>query len=225
MNRRETLKTGASLVAGLTFVSATACASDENTQNSFIDVMKTRRSVRQFKTDPVPYEHLKEIVDAARMAPTSGNQQPWKFIIVRDKEKINAIKNECIEFARKRIKESRNLSDEELATEVKAFDERYSKGYFSAPAFIVVLSDGKSKYPSYNHHDGPLAAGYLLLAARSMGYGTVYITDAIPVEATKKALNIPDQYTRVCITPVGVPVEWPEQEKKALDEFIINESF
>lgn len=225
MNRRDSLKTGASLVAGLTLVSATACASTEITQTSCIDVIKTRRSVRQFKPDAVPYEHLKEMVNAARMSPTSGNQQPWKFIIVQEKEKIKAIKDECIEFEKNRMQESRNLQEEEIVQELKAFDEHYSKGYFSAPAFIVVLTDGESKYPSYNHHDGPLAAGYLLLAARSMGYGTVYVTDAIPVEATKKALNIPDRYTRVCITPVGVPIEWPEKEKKSLDEFIINESF
>ena len=225
MNRRDSLKAGASLVAGLTLVSATACASTETAQNNCIDIIKTRRSIRQFKSDPVPYEHLKEIVDAARMAPTSGNQQPWKFIIVQDKKKIEAIKNECIEFARKRFIADQNLTEEELSAKINAFDERYSKGYFSAPAFIVVLTDGESKYPSYNHHDGPLAAGYLLLAARSMGYGTVYVTDAIPVEATKKALNIPNQYTRVCITPVGVPAEWPEKPKKSLDEFIVNESF
>ena len=225
MNRRDSLKTSVSVVAGLTFVSTTACTSSEAVQNNCIDIIKTRRSVRQFKSDPIPSDHLKQMVDAARMSPTSGNQQPWKFIIVQDKQKIKAIKDECIEFARKRFIADKNLTEEDLSAKIKAFDERYSKGYFSAPAFIVVLTDGQSKYPSYNHHDGPLAAGYLLLAARSMGYGTVYITDAIPVEATKKALNIPDRYTRVCITPVGLPLEWPEKEKKTLDEFIVNESF
>jgi len=59
-----------------------------------------------------------------------------------------------------------------------------------------------------------------------LGYGTVYATDSIPVEATKAVCNIPDSYTRVCLIPVGVPVEFPESHgRKELKEFIINESF
>jgi nitroreductase len=56
-------------------------------------------------------------------------------------------------------------------------------------------------------HDGPLAAGYLLLAARALGYGTVYVTDSIRGDFTRKVLNIPDRYNRVCITPVGISGE------------------
>jgi nitroreductase len=96
-----------------------------------------------------------------------------------------------------------------------------STGYFSAPVFIVVLTDNNSKYPDYNHWDGPLAAGYLMLAARALGYGTVFITDAIPENVTKAVLQIPDNYTRVCITPLGVPSEWPATPlKKDLNELI-----
>ena len=82
-------------------------------------------------------------------------------------------------------------------------------GYFSAPVYVVVLTDSQSAYPSYNHHDGPLAAGYLMLAARALGYGTVYITDAIPDEVTREVLAIPARYERVCITPIGIPDAWP----------------
>ena len=93
--------------------------------------------------------------------------------------------------------------------------------YFSAPVYIIVLTDNKSLYPDYNHWDGPLAAGYLMLAARALGYGTVFITDAIPEDVTKEIFNIPDTYTRVCITPLGVPIEWPKSpEKKKLEDFI-----
>jgi len=159
------------------------------------------------------------------MAPTAGNQQPWKFIIVQDKKKIEAIKNECLEAKQAMLKENQNLDGDALEEQMKKAGEQLGSSYFSAPAFIVVLTDGESQYPAYNQHDGPIAAAYLLLAARALGYGTVYVTDAIPDSATQKALNIPDQYTRVCIVPVGIPVEWPEKEKKPLDEFIVNESF
>ena len=98
--------------------------------------------------------------------------------------------------------------------------------YCSAPVYIIVLTDNKSMYPDYNHWDGPLAAGYLMLSARALGYGTVFITDAIPESVTKEVFGIPDTYTRVCITPLGIPAEWPQSPpKKKLEDFILYEKF
>jgi nitroreductase len=229
MNRRNSLKLGASIIAGIAVAPGIKAAESFSTANaeldSFWDVIKNRRSVRKFKPDQVPYEHLKKIVDAARMAPSSGNQQPWKFLIIQDKKKIEALKSETLKATETYLKDSKNLSGEALKEQLKQADERMSNGYLSAPALIIVLTDGNCRYPTYTHWDGPLAAGYMLLAARALGYGTVFITDSFPEEVTKKVFNIPDQYSRVCITPVGVPVEWPTKEKKALDEFIVKENF
>lgn len=55
-----------------------------------------------------------------------------------------------------------------------------------------MLTDNESKWHSYNEKDGALAAGYLILAARALGYGTVFITDSIPEQVTKKVCNIPN---------------------------------
>ena len=64
-----------------------------------------------------------------------------------------------------------------------------------------------------------------MLAARALGYGTVHITDSIPEEVTKAVLAIPDRYTRVCLTPVGVPESWPTSPtKKPLEELVAYES-
>jgi nitroreductase len=228
MNRRESLKFGASVIAGLA-ITPVVRAGDKTAggtvTDSFWEVIKTRRSVRQFKPDPVPEEHLLKIVDAARMAPNAGNEQAWKFIVIRDKQQIEALKNECIKEIETYLKTNKNLSGQALQEQVRQFYEQNLKGRLSAPAYIVILVDGQRKYPAYNQHDGPLAAGYLLLAARALGYGTVYLTDSISVQATKKVCNIPDRYIRVCITPVGVPVEWPTKEKKQLEDFIVRESF
>jgi len=228
MNRRESLTFGASLVAGMAVAPAMrvlAETPDRQTMDSFWDVIKNRRSVRQFKPDPVPEEHLLKIVDAARMAPCAGNEQPWKFIIVQDKKLIEALKNECIQKIETNLKENKNLNGEAFKQELQKRVDQWVTGRLSAPAYIVVLTDNQREWPDYNKHDGPLAAGYLLLAARAFGYGTVYMTDSISVETTKKVLNIPDRYTRVCITPVGIPVEWPTKDKKALDDVIVRESF
>ncbi|MGD1044195.1 MAG: nitroreductase family protein [Bacteroidota bacterium] len=187
------------------------------------DVFKDRRSVRKFTSDSIPEADILKIIDAARMAPTSGNQQPWKFLVVRDRNKINQMKEACVKqimemYDKNKMKETKEQFEEKVRI-------RYDN-YCSAPVYIIILTDNKSMYPDYNHWDGPLAAGYLMLAARALGYGTVFITDAIPESVTKEVLGIPGTYTRVCITPLGIPVEWPQSPpKKKLEEFILYEKF
>jgi nitroreductase len=228
MNRRESLKTGASVIAGLALIPdvlASATVSERQAVDSFWEVIRTRRSVRNYQPTPVPEEDLLKIVDAARMAPCSANAQPWKFIIIRDKKQIDALKNECTRKIETELKKNTNLEGDAFKEELQKRVDRRLTGRFSAPAFIVVLTDNERQYPDYNKHDGPLAAGYLLLAARALEYGSVYMTDSIPAEVTKKVLNIPDRYTQVCVTPIGVPVEWPTIEKKKLEDFVVRESF
>ena len=187
-------------------------------------VLQNRRSVRKFRADTIPNNDILKILDAAKMAPTSGNQQPWKFLVIRNKEKIIQMKEACIRRALDRYdkKEHKSGSRDQFEKQARSnFDL-----YYSAPVYIIILTDNNSTYPDYNHWDGPLAAENLMLAARALGYGTVFITDAIPEEVTKEVFNIPDRYNRVCITPLGVPVEWPKSpEKKKLGDFILYDKF
>ena len=194
----------------------------EGDELSFFQTVRARRSVRRFLPTPVPEEHLREILDAARLAPTSGNQQPWKFLVVRDQGLITSLKDTCIE----KSLDARRARGFTVSAEMRESVSASFQGYFSAPVYVVVLTDNESRYPTYNHWDGPLAAGYLMLAARALGYGTVFVTDSIPVDVTSEVLSIPDRFTRVCITPIGVPEAWPESpEKKDLDEFIVHDRF
>ncbi|MEM2905355.1 MAG: nitroreductase family protein [Candidatus Bathyarchaeia archaeon] len=53
----------------------------------FIEVVRQRRSIRKYKPDPVPDEVLDQVLEAARLAPSAGNRQPWHFILVKDPER------------------------------------------------------------------------------------------------------------------------------------------
>jgi len=225
--RRQFLKHGAIAGSGLAFAglmpSAAAQTGDEDDRSAeFFGIVQTRRSVRKYKSTPIPDEHITRMLDAARLAPTAGNQQPWKFIVVKDRAKLDTLKKKCIE------KNLQMLEERDGSVESAKLEKltKHYEGYFSAPVYIVVLTDNGSKYPDYNEKDGALAAGYLMLAARALGYGTVFCTDTIPEDITREVLGIPDKYTRICITPVGVPESWPESPKKNdLDELIVRESF
>ena len=227
MDRRNGLKLGAAFIAGLTFPSLTTPAEVPLPQSAktFLKLIKTRRSIRKFKSTPIPEEHLIAIVDAARMAPCAGNEQPWKFLVIQEEEQVAALRNELVKETEKYLRENQTLTGKELVKQAKEMTEKRIAGRLSAPAYIVVLADKARKYPTYNRHDGPLAASTLLLAAWAFGYGTVYLTDSFPEPVVKKAFNIPEQYEMVCLTPIGVPDEKPKAKKKELKEFIVKEGF
>lgn len=181
---------------------------------------KERRSVRQFRPDAVPREHLLQILDIARTAPTSGNQQPWKFLVIQDRTRLDALAAATVEAYAARYQDAKRPTEQEL-TDFRSKYRQVCARYLSAPVFIVVLTDSRSKYPDYNKWDGPMAAGYLMVAARALGYGTVFCTDSFPFEVVKRVFGIPEHYAVVCTTPLGVPLEWPASPpKKALEDFI-----
>jgi nitroreductase len=194
-------------------------------QHYLFDTMADRRSVRAFKDTPVPPAHLLQILDMARTAPTAGNQQPWKFLVIQDRDKLDQLRDACVEATVKRAQSRRTIPPEELEKIKKRAHNRVTR-YLSAPVYVAVLTDKHSRYPRYNTYDGALAAGYLMITARSLGYGTVFSQDTIPYDIIKKVFAIPDHYERVCFTPIGVPEEWPKSPpKKKLEEFVVFETF
>lgn len=228
LKRREFIKSSGIITA--TFLTGTAYSNvnqsnPEDKSPSILDAIMNRRSVRHYKPTPVPQQNIQLILEAASMAPTAGNQQPWKFIITQDQNTIMKLKNECISSSIDRFKNKKDVSKEQIEEKTLKTKEYYDK-CFSAPVYITLLTDKESKYPSYNHWDGPLAAANLMIAARAFGYGTVHYTDSVPSAITKQVLNIPDRYERVCFTPIGIPVSWPDTpQKKKLESFIVKDSF
>lgn len=197
--------------------------------SAFAALFAKRQTVRRYRPDPVPEDHLRQILDAARRGPTCMNQQPWKFLVVRDPTKIAAMKKRTLGLLEQRFEEYAAKNKDKKAEELqslKAKSLRFTEGYFSAPVYVTVLVDSESSCSSYAlKHDGPIAAAYLMLAARVFGYGTAYLTDGIPEEITREVLAIPPRYQRICITPLGVPDGWPPQaQKRKLEEIVAFET-
>ena len=83
-------------------------------QEYLFDIIKNRRTVRDFKPTPVPKEHILKILDMARSAPTSGNQQPWKFLVVQDRAKLDRLKVEAAGWFLAEYEKRRKPAPEEL---------------------------------------------------------------------------------------------------------------
>jgi nitroreductase len=194
-------------------------------QAYLFDLIQSRRTVRAFKDTPVPEEHILKILDMARMAPTSGNQQPWKFLVVRDRKKLDGLKKEAAGWYLAAAEARQPMTPEEkqaLRDRMAAVMNRV----LSAPVYIAVLTDSESAYPPDNRNDGPLAVALLMITARSLGYGTGFYTTYFPEARMREFLGIPARYNLLCFTPVGVPVEWPAAPpKKPLTDFVVFEKF
>lgn len=214
-SRRRFLKTGAGGVLGVSAAVAAQGGEAPADVLPFFEVVARRRSVRRYKTTPVPDAHLRLILDAGRLAPDSSNRQPWRFLVVKDRTRIERIRKEALASP---------------DAEMGAHPSAYLDGVLAAPVHILVFVDTQAGGPTYRLQDGSLAAGQMMLAARALGYGTVFITSGIPEDATRKALGIPQRYQRICMMPVGIPDAatpdgWPPSpRKKLLEQLVANET-
>ncbi len=194
-------------------------------QQFLFETIQNRRTVRKFKSQPVPKEHLLKILDAARFAATAGNQQPWKFLVIQDRQRLDALKEAALSWALEAQAKKRERSDDEKE-EIRQKLRATLENVLSAPVYIAVLVDSQSKYPSYNIYDGTLAMGNLMIAARALGYGTGFFTSFFPEARMKEFFHIPDRYGLICFTPIGVPEEWPPvPAKKNLEDLVIFDFF
>ncbi len=153
------------------------------------EAIRKRRSVREFTGAPIPREDLLQIMDAARLAPSGSNRQPWDYVVVTDCDMIVKLK---------------------VASEWME----------QAGAIIAVVMDpGVSRWWV---EDGSAAVENILLASTALGYGSCWLEGYTlqREEELKQMLNIPAHKRLLTLIPIGVPVEWPTKEKKALSEVL-----
>ncbi len=156
-----------------------------------------RRSIRRFEDREVPDELLLKAIDIARYAPSARNSQPWHFIIIKDRSKLE------------------ELSELHVgASPLK-----------NARAAIVVLADMEASPHSYIA-DGAIAATYLWLALHCLGLGAVWIQTLRNVEEVRHAVGAPGNYVPVAILAIGYPAEKPSPKpRKGLKEIVSLERF
>ncbi|NIQ58260.1 MAG: hypothetical protein GWN71_34430, partial [Gammaproteobacteria bacterium] len=148
---------------------------------------------------------------------------PWKFLVVRDRARLDALAERAEDAYMRRYLEADRPGD---PAEVRRRVAQALDGALSAPVYIAVLADREAPYPEYVVQDATLAAGNLMNAARALGYGTGFFTTFFPDEVMRPFFDIPERYTVVCFTPLGVPEAWPDTPpKKPLEELVIEGGF
>jgi nitroreductase len=187
------------------------------------ETIRTRRTVREFDGSSVPEEHVTQILDMARYAPTAGNVQPWKFVVIQNPKTLAALKDSLKSWWKTKVI-ARQLGEEKERDYIEGGKEQIDK-IMTAPVYVLVLVD-TTVYPEYALYDGCLAVENLMLAARALGYGTGFFTTFFPEEKVCAFVGAPKNYKFICATPIGRPPKWPSMpEKKPLEEFIVREHF
>jgi len=185
------------------------------------EAIKGRRSVREFLPDEVPQEDLERILDMARYAPSAGNAQPWRFLLVRDRGNKGGLREAVERSLSKRIGEM-GLSQEEEAERREGF-RRFVEVIFAAPVLVFVFVDA-GQHPDLVAYDGALAVQNMMLAAHALGYGTSFQTTIFPEGVVRDYFSIPDRYRFICAVPLGRPATRPPMpERRELASFIWEE--
>jgi nitroreductase len=162
----------------------------------FFELIQARYSVRAYKPDPVEDEKLQRILEAARLAPTAANRQPFQIIVLR------------------------------TAGRQAELHPIYPRDWFlqaplllcacGIPAQNWIRRDGKN----YNDVDVTIAMDHLILAAASLGLGTCWIA-AFDPSAARQILRLPEGVEPVAFTPLGYPADSPRpKQRKPLAELI-----
>ena len=164
----------------------------------FQKLMDTRRSVRAYRPDPVPEALLQQVLEAARLAPSACNRQPFRVVVIR----------------------TRGREAELLRV--------YPKEWFvKAPLVLAVCAvpEGawiRSRYDGWSaaETDATIAMDHILLAAADLGLGTCWIAAFDPT-AAREVLGLPAGVVPVAFTPLGWPADAPgPKERKPLEELV-----
>ncbi len=176
-----------------------------------MEAIKHRRSIRRYKSIDVPDHLLKELLEAARWAPSWANTQCWRFVVVRDED------------VKKKL--SQTLSERnparpamvEAPVVLVACAELRRAGYYKG--------EPRTDKGDWFMFDVALALQNLTLAAHSLGLGTVHV-GAFDAKRAGQIVGVPDGIAVVELMPVGYPAEGPKPPpRKELVTFVYHDRY
>ncbi|HJA76341.1 MAG TPA: nitroreductase family protein [Candidatus Desulfovibrio gallistercoris] len=149
----------------------------------FFEALRTRRSIRKYTAEPVAQEDVRVMLEAAMLAPSASNRQPWHFVVVDDRATLDRI----------------------------AAEHPYAKMAADAPLAIVVCGDlDAEKTKGFWVQDCSAATQNLMLAGRALGIGSVWC-GLHPVEdrvaPIRRILGLPDNIIPLSLVVMGHPAQ------------------
>lgn len=192
-----------------------------------LDRFRQRRSVRSFSPEPVPLELIENAIRFAGTAPSGANQQPWRFVVVRDPE----LKRQIREAAETEERENyEHRFPEEWLRALEPFGTDWHKEYLEiAPYLIVIfridygLENGRRIKHYYVQESVGIATGFLIAALHEAGLATLVHTPN-PMGFLTRILDRPVNERPFLVLPAGYPAPdatVPAIRKKPIEEILI----
>lgn len=202
-----------------------------------LEAIKKRRSIRKYKPIPVSDEKIRRLLEAARLAPSWCNIQPWRFLVIRDPER----KKELSKLVgQKHIKEAPVLiaccgdlhAWDELDKRLKEQEEGRPGGCKTKASIEQILKDpfsppiaGREMMIKRTNEQVMIAIENMLLAATDEGLGTCWV-GAFSPERVREFLGIPEHVIVSSLVTMGVPDEEPEQRPRlGLNKIVFHEKW
>ena len=155
----------------------------------FLELAEKRYSVRAYKTDPVPDDKLRQVLEAARLAPTAANHQPFQLVVIHTAGREEELNRIC-----------------------------KPAWFVQAPLVICACGIQEQAWvrresKSYLDVDVAIAFDHLILAATDLGLGTCWIAALDPAMASE-ILGLPNGVEPIAFTPMGYPGDQPKEKRR-----------
>ncbi len=183
--------------------------------DQLLSIIRTRRSVRVYKTGKVSDLQLQSILEAARWAPSGANTQPWEFVVTRDRKKM------------KRVREIYSNEWKQRKLEDPVHYKGLKKDYVGdVSVLVLVCGDARTKQVYLTTRQAAdreklfqasiaNAVQQMMLAAASMNLGTVWVSVREEVEPELRALfQVPSELRLLWVVPIGHARSWPKAKPR-----------
>jgi nitroreductase len=202
--------------------------------DDLLALLRARRSVRSFKPDAPPRELVERLIEAAVLAPSASNAQPWRFVVVAERATIERLE-QGVRAAVERIARAVEPAAE---ASYRAYGEYFTR-FAAAPLVVAILhrrlsilsnlvgpslaADDLRRIDRMEASSGAigasLALGHLLLAAQAAGLGASGMTGPLVADdVLRRELSVPDGWEVLALVPIGYPAEGPAPTQRKPQE-------
>lgn len=174
---------------------------DREDRMDYTELLKSRRSIRDFEAKDVSTETIKEIIKESCLAPSSGNRQEWRFIIINSREMLRRISDECKKNVLQEIEDDPGTY---MSRYKNVMENEGHNVFYNAPCLVLILG------PKDNHTleiDCTLIASYLMFSAVERGLGTCWIGMGNYIQDRKMLdeIGVTGEYRLVAPIILGYP--------------------
>ncbi|MCX9083436.1 MAG: nitroreductase family protein [Candidatus Methanoperedens sp.] len=184
-----------------------------------IEIIKSRRCIREYLDKEIPDEDIKFLIDCAGYAPSGLNMQPWAFLVIQNKDKILKLSETCKKSMIPILEGMKNTS--KTAGDFLAFLKKEGSDiFYGAPVLVIILGNRNAPTAVY---DCAMAAQTMMLAAQSIGIGSCWIGAAqrtLMDEKLLREIGAPQGYIHVAPLIFGYPKGKPEIPERREPEVV-----